>query len=161
MNELDYQEAYDTLVEILNNNGLGWVASQVDEHIRIGKTIQKEIETLKEDRYPQLFSDDVYQSRFRKGARDTFPVVEEYQPRERLELLVDAIEKVVLDTAQIESEVLDYVGKNWNNWEGFQFFTDEPGTEPRRLTSDISKSRLEYSRNLGQFLDAVRKEVSS
>ena len=125
MNELEYQEAYNSLVDILNNNGLDWVAAQVAEHIRIGKTIQKEIDTLKEERYPQLFSDDDFQSRFRKGSRDTFPVVIDYEPRERLELLLNAIEKVVLDTAQIESEILDYVGKTWNNWEGFQFFADD------------------------------------
>jgi hypothetical protein len=46
MNENECQEAYNILETVLKNNGLEWVAIQVAEQIRIGKTVAREIETL-------------------------------------------------------------------------------------------------------------------
>lgn len=159
MNELEYQETYDFLAKILKDNGMDWVATQVAEHVRNGKTIQKEINTLKEDRYYQWVSNELQPSRFRKGERDTFPVVEEYEPRERLILLINAIQSVVVDTIWIENEVLEYIDENWGNQEGIEFVSDEPGTEPRRLTTEALKSRVECGQNLEDLLNTIRKEA--
>jgi len=159
MNELDYQEAYHTLETALKSNGLEWVTVQVAEHIRMGKTIQREIDTLTEDQAMNRYLSNEFQYQFRKGPRATFPAVVNYEPHERLELLINAIEMVVIDTAQIESEVIADFKSKWNNHLGIQFFADEPGLEPRSLTSEISKSRLENSSRLRELLDLLKKEV--
>lgn len=80
MNEQECNQIYEQLAKMLDENGLGWVTAQVAEQISIGKTIQREIETLKEVRDTGLFLFDDYSSRLKKGPKATFAVTVEYKP---------------------------------------------------------------------------------
>jgi len=164
MNDQECIQAYETLAGILDQNGLGWVTAQVAEQIRIGKTIQREIETLKEARQAGLFTFDDYPfddypSRLKKGPKATFPVTVDYEPPERLRLLIDAIEQAIVITASMEHHLLEYFEKEIQDWQGIQFHADESGSEPRSLDKRKAISRLKSSRNLKELLDALRKEI--
>jgi len=161
MNDQECNQAYESMVGILNQNGLEWVTAQVAEQIRIGKTIQREIETLQEVRGRGLFTVADYSSQLKKGPKATFPVTVDYEPPERLRLLIDAVEQAVVNTASMEHHLSEYFEREGRDWQGIRFYADEPASEPKSLDKRSGASRFENSRKLKELLDALRQEISS
>ncbi|MEA5519199.1 hypothetical protein VB834_12265 [Limnoraphis robusta Tam1] len=83
MNEQDCLTVYDELVEILNQLQFGWVSQQVLEVISAGKTVEEMVSGRKS---PDL--------------KLTY-----HTPKEQLLLLIDAIEKAVVNAVDIELEI--------------------------------------------------------
>ncbi len=161
MNEQECEYAFQRLIKILNENGLAWVVEQVNEQIRIGKTIQREIETLKEGKEMSLFSTiDDYSSKLTKGPKATFPVTVEYQQSERLELLINAVKQSIVATADMEHHLASFTEKDDETPKKFLFYADEPGIEPKSIGTETIRSRYESSRRLNGLLESLRKEVS-
>lgn len=131
MNDAECIEVYDHLVRILNENELSWIRVQVAEQIRLGKTVEKEIATFKESRRElTLFGTDDYHIQYKKGPKATFPVTEEYDPSERLLLLIDAIEQAIVNTAEMESHIIGYFGEQLgNDWRGIRFYSEEQDSQ--------------------------------
>lgn len=161
MNNQECNKAYETLVRVLNRNGLEWITAQVGEQVRIGKTIQRKIETLEEVRGPSLFNVADYPGRLKKGPKATFPVTVDYEPPERLRLLIDAVEQAVVNTASMECHLSDYFETEGQGWQGIRFYADEPASEPKSLDKRSAASRLKNSRKLKGLLDLLRREISS
>jgi hypothetical protein len=161
MNDKECDEVYQRLTDMVNQIGLEWVIAQVAEQIRLWKTVEKEIETLRETRTERtLFTVNEYRSEFRKGPKATFPVTVEYSSRERLSLLIDAIEQAVVNTADMEHHLLNFFDKATEKWDGvIQFYSEEPDIRPRSIDKRVSASRLESSRRLRQLLDNLRQEI--
>lgn len=68
MNDRECNETYRLLVDILTQRGLDWVVEQVEEQIRLGKTLEKEVDTLQVSRkrfseQPSLFTVEGYAER--------------------------------------------------------------------------------------------------
>lgn len=162
MNDAECIEVYDHLVRILNENELSWISTQVAEQIRLGKTVEKEIATFKESHgEPPLFGADNYHIQYKKGPKVTFPVTEEYEPQERLLLLIDAIEQTIVNTAEMESHVIGYFGEQLGeNWEGIRFYSEDQDSQFIVIDRRTSSSRLHASQQLKQILDTIRKEIS-
>ncbi len=159
MNDQECNQTYEALSDILKQYGLEWVTTQVTEQILLGKTIEREIETLKEDREVRMFSNQDYPSPLKKGPKATFPVPIEYKPSERLELLIDAVRCSVISTTDMEYHLIEYFESQSNNWQGIQFYGDEPDSEPKPLDRVTVSSRVDGSRKLKELLDALRREI--
>lgn len=160
MNDRECNEAYERLINILNQNKLEWIVTQVEEQVRSGKTVEKEIDTLKESRRGfDLFTIDDYPSRLMKGPKATFPVTVEYQPSERLVLLLDAIEQAIVNTAEMEHHFIEYFGGEVDNWQGVEFYSEDPNSRPVAINKETVLSRLDNGKQLKQLLDALRQEV--
>jgi hypothetical protein len=161
MNDQECIHVFQQLIKIINDNGLGWVAEQVSEQIRIGKTIQREIETLKEGKGLPLFSTvDDYSSKLIKGPRVTFPVTVEYQPNERLELLINAVRQTIVDTADMEHYLVSFLEKNDDAPARIQFYLDEPNSEPKSIGAETIAIRHESSKRLNGLLESLQKEIN-
>lgn len=100
MNELECAVAYQELVEILNEFRLGWLVERVADVIKKGKTV-----TLQS-----------------YGQQPSRLEVEPLTNREQLFLLIDAIERALVETAAMEVEISD--------------FLREQNLEPKIITSD-------------------------
>ena len=157
MDDRDLQEIYRLLEEILSNRGLNWVNEQVIEQIRLGKTVQREIVTLKQDG-PLWYIADEDRFEYKKGPKETFITMENYTPIESLELLLNAIEMVVIDTAENESEMLTSLAKLGEAQE-IRFYTDEIESEPNILSAEQSESRLGIGHSLNSLLESLRREI--
>ncbi|WP_449417594.1 hypothetical protein [Phormidium nigroviride] len=83
MNEKEYTTAYQELTAMLRDFNLGWVAEQVADTVRTGKTIE---ERTSKRKTPLL-------------------KIEDYTPEEQLRLLTKAVEQAVIDTAEMEDEI--------------------------------------------------------
>lgn len=161
MNEQECLHVFQSLTNILNENGMEWVSLQVAEQIRIGKTIQREIETLKEGKSAHSFYEfDNYSSKLTKGPKATFPVTVEYQPDEQLELLINAIKRAIVDTAEMEQHLFSFIKENTEKSESILFYTDEPNSEPKFIGAEKIESRIGQVKRLSELLEALRKEIS-
>jgi hypothetical protein len=161
MNEQESIHAFDRLTKILNENGLGWVTEQVNEQIRNGKTIQREIETLKEGKEMPLFATfDDYPRKLTRGPKATFPVTVEYQPSERLELLIDAIRQSIVDTADMEHNLVSFTEKADETPKKFLFYSDEPNSEPILISAETIRLRHINSKRLNELLTSLQREIS-
>ena len=148
-------------MRILTENKLSWISNQVAEQIRIGKTVEKEIATFKESRRTLLlFEERDYRIQYKKGTKATFPVTEEYSPSERLLLLIDAIEQAIVNTAEMESHLIEYFGEQLDNdWQGIRFYSEEQDSQSVVIDRKTSSSRLQNSQHLKQLLGSLRKEI--
>lgn len=87
MNEQECTVAYQELVEIINEHNLGWLVQRVHEAIERGK---------------EVFVQNNYQ---KTPVLETKP----YTEREKLFLLIDAIERTLVETAAIEVEISNFL----------------------------------------------------
>ncbi len=159
MNEQECMRMYEQLVKMLDEKGLEWVTAQVAEQIRIGKTIQREIETLKEVRDTGFFTVDDYPSRLKRGPKATFAVTVDYEPSERLELLIDAIKQAVVNTADMEHHLIEFCERDEKSPKKIEFRNDEPRNEPKPINRQAIAVRLDSAKKLGELLEALRKEI--
>lgn len=161
MNEEESIHAFQRLTKILNESHMEWVSQQVSEQIQIGRTIQREIETFKEGKEMPLFSTiDDYSSKLMKGPRVTFPVTVEYESNERLELLIDAIKQAIVDTAEMEQHLIDFIEKDERSPKNILFYADEPNSEPKSISKETISARYENTKLLNNLLETLRKEIS-
>ena len=144
---------------MLNENGLEWVTAQVTEQIRIGKTIHREIETLKEVRDTGFFTFDDYPSRLKKGPKATFTVTVDYESSERLELLIDAIKQAVVNTAEMEHHLVEFCEQDEKSPKKIEFRNDEPRSESKPINRQAITVRIDSTKKLGELLEALRKEI--
>ena len=72
MNIRECEQVYNTLAQLVSDHGLKWVTDQVAEQIRIGKTSQREIETLRETRATGLFAETGHPKRLTRGPKEPF-----------------------------------------------------------------------------------------
>jgi hypothetical protein len=91
--------AYDELREAITEAGFSWVAEEVDSEVRLGMTEAKRIRTSERDTPEEFLLSSV--GRYTKPA--TFTGSVEYNARQRLGLLVDAIERASLDVADLHA----------------------------------------------------------
>lgn len=159
MNNQECNQTYEILLKMLIENRLEWVTTQVSEQIRIGKTIEREIETFKEVRETRLIDSDNYPSQLGKGPKATFPVTVDYEPAERLGLLIDAIEQTVVNTAGMEHHLVEFLEKDDKSPHEIHFIAEEPGSEPNLINKHKSTSRFGSANKLKDLLNALRKEI--
>ncbi len=160
MDEHECVQVFQGLTRILEENGMEWVSQQVSEQIRIGKTIQREIETLKEGKDAPLFSTiDDYSSKLMRGPKATFPVTVEYQPYEQLDLLINAIKQVIVETAEMEQHLISFFEQHDNASKKILFYTDEPGGEPKSISKDEMQRRYQHSKKINELIETLRMEI--
>jgi hypothetical protein len=162
MNNTECNELYEQLIDILNQNNLAWVVSQVADQVRLGKTVEKEIETLQESRERRavsLFPTDEFSANLKKGPRATFPITVEYQPCERLLLLINAMEQAVVHTAEMEHHLFTHMEVEAPNLRAIQFVSEEPESQPTILERDKMTIRYESSLTLKALIEELRKEI--
>jgi hypothetical protein len=165
MSDQEYINTYHLLHEVLNRVGLGWISLQVAEQVRSGRIIQKETETLREgsrsrnESQPVLFALDHHIAQFKKGPKDTFPVTVEYQPRERLAMLLNAIEHSVTDIAQMEEHLVQFFSDEVNNWDKLIFYDEDSAGERIQLEKERVSAHIESSLILKQLIDTLRELV--
>src|SRR5688500_10202966 len=145
MNNSECNEVYQLLTDMINQLGLGWISAQVQEQLQLGKTIQREIETLKESDLKMFqLTGDEYRSQLKKGPKAIFPVTVNYEPSERLLLLIDAIEQAIVNTAEMEHHLFKCFDWQKENLEGrIEFHSEDPNIQSKSIDKITAERRLE------------------
>lgn len=107
MPERTLDEAYEALLQSMRDQGLGWVVEQVQQQVRAGKLVTKDVTPFRES-YSSRFIEELAVGT-RRRRRERLAATEEYSAEERLSLVLEAIENAVVHTAEIQDQVLQFV----------------------------------------------------
>ncbi|HLO48127.1 MAG TPA: hypothetical protein VK211_06865 [Kamptonema sp.] len=146
MDEKERAASYQELTAILKDLNLGWVAAQVADTVRTGKTI--------EERSPRR--------------KTPLLKIEDYTPEEQLRLLTTAIELAAIDIAEMEDEIAYFLRTEGDNSQLTSTITfadsDEVGKQID-FTSDLIAPRNKQAvglKNLfGKLLSATKNNENN
>lgn len=146
MDNNEYKNLYDQLKKILSEYNLTWVVEQVNETIHEGKIV------------------NVEESLPRKSKTKTHRIKQEnFSEKEKLFLLIDAFERIILDSSEIENELNEFLTEE--NRESILdpklLFSEEDDEDYQVIFyTDSVKLRQQIAMELKNLLDMLRKEVN-
>lgn len=152
MNENELTRLYQSLTKILEAHNLSWVIDQVNEQVLLGKT--EEIEIL-DDRQLLLFEANARNRRRRKKERASFLKTREYFEKEKVLLLIDAIEQSVINTGLMIYDVIEYFDKE-AGVRTVAFYSE--GYEKIFVTDDLN---IFFIWKLKKLLDQLRSQINA
>jgi hypothetical protein len=143
MNPEDCLAVYQALVEMLNPLKLGWVAEQVADVISAGKTTEELV----------------------SGRKSPDLKLNYYTPQEQLFLLINAIEKSVINTGEIETEIMDIFGHESQNSDlkpELRFTSSVDGKGKLfKYSMESVNSRQQHGQELKKMLEQLRQEMET
>lgn len=156
MSERSAEQAYKILISALNEQGFLWVVAQIQEQIRAGKLIDKEISSqsvadIGEFALPQIGSSQASKRR-RKGL-----TTEEYTPEEMLDIAVDAIEALAIHSAEMENDLGNFCKSAFTDEADIRFEPDELDTSEAVVFARPSEARRMKVDKLRGLLLEVRE----
>jgi hypothetical protein len=168
LTEAESISLYQELARILDGAGLGWVVGQVGEQVRYGKPEEEvEVEAIEHVEWPDpLFGtpERTEQTgtggrRRRRGAKLTLMQTVPYSPRERLRLMVDAIERVAVHTLELEKGITGFLAADHDAPKEMSFLPEE-FDEARGFSIETGTfaRRAEHARRLRELLNEIRAE---
>ncbi len=135
MNEQECAVAYQELVEILNQFQLGWLVEKVADVIKRGKKV--------------LVQDN--------GQKASHLEVEPLTNREQLFLLIDAIERALVETAAMEVEISDFLREQ--NLESKIITSDGKQETVHDYRRSVVYPRKENADALKELLEELRQDA--
>lgn len=143
MNQEDCLAVYQELVEILNALKLGWVTEQVADVISAGKTTEELV----------------------SGRKSPDLKLNYYTPQEQLLLLINAIEKSVIHSGEIETEILDifrHEAQNSDLKTELRFTSSVDGKGKWfKYSMEAVNSRQQHGQELKKLLEKLRQEMET
>lgn len=162
MDDKDYNDIFSALADVLRQKEMLWVLDQVNEQIRLGKTESKEISPQDED-YRQSTLLDIgprpKTTRGRARKKEEFLVTTEYTPKEKLLLLIDAIEQAVVNTNRMVHDTLEFTHEEFTIDE-ITFYSEENQKSKTFSTSEFEEKDREIAYLKG-LLEKLRNQVNA
>jgi hypothetical protein len=99
MNEAESKEWRDRLGEVMTEHDLKWILEQVEQHIRFGRTSEKEIQPFSERRSGPMSGTGTDllplppTPAYSSGRKARFLASRDYSQNEMLEIVIDAVER--------------------------------------------------------------------
>jgi len=157
MTDQECDTVFAELVKFLNANGMDWIAEAVSLEIEEGKEVEKLV-----DYFDEVFSSLNRRPLLKKSGTKKITTYDEYNPKEKLRLLIDAIENIAVDTAFMEEAIIkelvvSYVGNSQAPTE-VHFVPANKGSS-HWFSSKTLKDRVESAKRLKQHLEALRNEI--
>lgn len=167
MDAQDAQDLFRQLSEFLVEHGFQWIVLEVNNQIASGRLEQRKVKVTKpvedENSEPSLFNMEhgAPPQRYAEGSKATFVVAIPYSPQEQLRILLDAIERVFVDSARIERDTRRIIEAEALGIEQIRFL--EPDVEPATLTiGEADPAVLDtFINELMGLLTTLRQEVRS
>jgi hypothetical protein len=164
MSEAESRQWREQLGRVMTEYDLQWVLEQVEQHIRFGKTSEKEIQPCSERRPGSMSGapTDLLPlpptAAYSSGRKARFLASQEYTENEMLEIIIDAVERGVADTAEMEAEMLKQF-----EYGGIQYravFTSEDSESiPAVAKPGDAVSRAASASRLRDLLKELRAEI--
>ena len=161
MDNDDLDRLYNGILDLLRNQGIGWVADQVIEGVGLGRIVQREFKALQTERMQTLSFESslVESSSGRRGPREDVLVSEPYNQEDRLRLLLDAIEEAVVNSRAMEEHLFDYLASNQSDINSIEFYSEETDSDTMRIERHGARSRYDATERLKSQLDQLRQEL--
>ena len=109
ISDSDARRFFEMLANQLRDHGAGTLVDQVIDEIAQGRQIvYKTVASRKGEQQLQRAEGDEVQ--FERGTRRQYAETLEYSAHERLDLLLDAVSRAIVDTARIDDELVTKFG---------------------------------------------------
>lgn len=152
LTDLEAEQTYESLTEIAVEAGLDWLVEDVKKEASFGKDLKRKIQTEASDYREADFLPK------RKGKPAAFIISEPYTAREKLRLLVDALEAVSVGITLGLAETTRFIGSELQELQTFEFVPDSERSESSRidLNHDIQETN---SKRLLDCLVELKGEI--
>jgi hypothetical protein len=162
MTEEQCAEAYDILANLLRRLDLAWVMDQVDADVRVGKLIEKSIREISARHTAGSIAFELVEAPEpqRRGRSGSIRQRVEYSNRERLQILIEAIEHAVLHTADMEEAALKLIANTHSSLQ-IAFEPDGSNERPFRIGQANIDSGRQFRNELRQALSQLKDQISA
>ncbi len=133
MTQQECASAYQELVEILRELNLGWLVERVETTLQRGKAL------------------------FKETNGEFYPYFEPYGQREQLFLLIDAVEKALIETVAMEEEIAKSLSQE--NLEPKAVWADDRGKSIHDYSPEVISVRKQNADVLKSLLEELRRDA--
>jgi hypothetical protein len=162
MTEEQCAETYNILANLLRRSNLEWVMDQVDADVRVGKLVAKPIREISARHIARSVAFELVETfePQRRGRSGSIRQRVEYSNRERLQVLIEAIEHAVLHIADLEEATLKLMA---NTHSSLQIVFEPDGSNERPFKVDWAdiNSRQQFRNNLRQALNQLKAQIDA
>jgi hypothetical protein len=152
------QKAYDFLIAQLRSTiGLEWVAEQIENEVALGALAEEKIAVAEETHFKLSYR--LSETLSRSAPKADFLTRTEYSPREKFNMVVEAIESVVIGGAKIQSELVRAIATE-NSSVSVMFEPGKIGTLRHGYESTQLLSLEKAGLQLQSELAALREDVA-
>jgi len=162
MDDNERRAIFDRLATILRENGLGWIVDQVTEQIHLGRTISKEVNTVKRVGVPEtplMFDPEAATPDVRRGSKVQFAATVEYNDKERLVLLIEGIIQVA-NAIEMENEFLKTLSRLGGPAEA-TFYSEQSGLINRAMSPNQAAARVQELTHIRDSISKFRVEAET
>ena len=155
MTDAEATQVFALLTETLREAKLAWIAEQADASISQGILSSKSIRELgvHADDVPYLVASE------KSRPAKTLVIAVEYSPKQKLNLLVEAIERGTVEVYDMTLSSLDHLEKEINGLKAFDFRSETAETENFSISHSELISKSAAIVRLKTLLKQLRKEI--
>jgi hypothetical protein len=162
MTEEQCAECYNFLINLLRDLNFSWVVQQVEAAIRVGSLSEKPIREISAGHAVEGIGFEVIEPTEpqRRGRSKSIIQRVEYSDRERLRILIGAVEHAIVHTTDLQEATLKLLGDN----QGSSQITFEPdGSDeyPFRIDLLDVNARRQAQNILKQTLNQLKIEIDA
>jgi hypothetical protein len=147
--------AFESLSDGIQKAGLGWILNQVIQQVRLGKPELKRVRMVIEPSSELLI--EGLEGR-RRTSREVFAATREYTAHEQLSLLLDALERALVSTFQMEGVIREQLfGKDASRHTVRLVRPDEPENQGVEVMRSANTERSDRVRDLHRLVSSLRE----
>ena len=156
------QNALKWTAMLLRDSNLEWVMNQVDADVRVGKLVEKPIREISARHTERSVAFELVEAPDpqRRGRSGSIRQRVEYSNRERLQMIIEAIEHAILHTADLE-EATPKLMNNTKSSLQIAFEPDGSNERPFRVDQADINSRWQFRNHLQQALNQLKAQIDA
>src|SRR5258708_567997 len=150
--------AFERLQSAMTDVGLQWVANEVNEELRFGKTVTKRVSSRPDT--PEDVANEGLADKRRKS-KVNVAATRPYTAEEKLRTLLDSLEDVIVETQEMQNAVKKYVTSHAENWKELRLVRGDAGErEPVIITPTTDEERVRAAAHLRTLIGALKGIIS-
>jgi hypothetical protein len=158
MTDHECEIAFEQMEITMTNAGLLWVTSEVNEEIRFGRAVTKRVSSRPDT--PEDVANEGLTDR-RRTSKVTVAATRPYTPQEKLGMLLDSLENVIVETQEMQNAVKKYLTSHAKNWTELRLVrTDAARREPVIISPTTDEEGVRAVAHLQTLIVALKGIVS-
>ena len=155
MKDKECDQIFEYLKEKLMAIKLSWIVEQVEEDIRIGKLSEE-----KPDSRKSIF-DFPFDKNINKKSKHKMPHIIEYSAKDKLNLLLNAIEQAMVNIPLIEMNLLQSFNDYLNKSISITFHSEDPNIRSFDIVEIDAHINTDLGKRFKELLDILSVEIKN
>jgi hypothetical protein len=162
MTNAEYDTLFNDLCTLLVRHGYEWIVTEVSTASKEGRLVDTFVRVLKEDATNIATPATTASRSLVKAKKSTrYAVHAEYSSKERVLLLLDAIDAIVIGTAEIHAALFDWFAESQAAIESIVLRPPGETANKIQLTKADSNAKRDSARTLSAALKEIRSLVEA